>query len=136
MGNFRYTAKRHVVGELIYVFSLRTLERWLELEDIPSRGLRQGEIHELIVSANEGIGPGTGVRDAYYIGFFEVETSGIAEIGDEVYVDDLYLGALAGFDLTHMPNHLNIVLATVNARTGAELNLGLGCKVRFRSPGE
>lgn len=136
MENFRYTAKRHVVGDLLYVFSLRTDERWMELEDIPSRALRQGEIHELIVSENEGIKPGTGVRDAAYIGFFEVQTSGIAEIGDEVYADDLHLGTLAGFDMTHFPNHLNIVLATNDARTGAELKLGLECKIRFRSQGE
>lgn len=136
MESFRYSAKRHIVGDLIYVFSLRTDERWMKLEDIPSRALRKGEIHELIVSANQGIGPRTGVRDVAYIGFFEVETSGIAEIGDEVYVDDLRLGALAGFDLTHFPNHLNIVLAADDARTGAELDLGLGCKIRFRSPAD
>ena len=134
MTQLRYTAKRHVVGELIYVFSLRIDERWMKLENLPSRALKVGEIHELIVSSDAGLKPGAGVKDVAYIGFFEVETSGIAEIGDEVWSDDCHLGTLAGFDLTHYPNQLNIVLATHDARTGAELELNLGRAIRFQSP--
>ena len=130
----RYVSKRFVTGNLIYVFTLRTNERWMKLEDLPSRALAKGEIHELIVSSNDGLKPGAGVKDVAYIGFFEVDVSGIAEIGDEVWAEDHHLGTLAGFDLTHYPNHFNIVLATDNARTGAELNLELDCPIRFGPP--
>ncbi len=133
MAHLRYTVKRHVEGELIYVFSLRANERWMELEDIPSRALARGEIHELILSENDGLQPGTRVRDVAYIGFVEVEISGIAEIGDEVWAGELRLGTLAGFDLTHYPNHLNIVLSTDAAKTGAELGLQLGTRIIFRA---
>lgn len=134
MTQLRYTAKRHVQGDLIYVFCLRADERWMQLEDLPSRALAAGEIHELILSDDGGLGPGSKVRDVAYIGFFEVRVSGIAEIGDEVWAGEHRLGALAGFDLTHMPNHLNIVVAADKAVTGAELNLGVGSPIRFQTP--
>lgn len=131
MNQQRYTAKRHVQGELIYVFALRVDERWMKLEEFPSRALTRGEIHELMVSTNAGLRPGAGVRDLAYIGFFEVETSGIAEVGDEVWAGDHRLGTLAGFDLTHYPNHLNIVVSAEVAVTGAELGLDVGATIRF-----
>ncbi len=71
MTNLRYTAKRNIVGDLLYVFSLRINDRWMTLEDVPSRALGHGEIHELVLSENEGLRPGKGVRDTVYIGFFE-----------------------------------------------------------------
>ena len=134
MTELRYTAKRHVQGELIYVFCLRADERWMYLEDLPSRALAKGEIHELILSQNEGLSPGAKVRDVAYIGFFEVSVSGIAEIGDEVWAGEQRLGSLAGFDLTHYPNHFNIVVSTNDAKTGAEIGLGLGVPIRFSTP--
>lgn len=86
----------------------------------------------LSLSENDGLQPGTRVRDVAYIGFIEVEIGGVAEIGDEVWAGELRLGALAGFDLTHYPNHLNIVLSTEAAKTGAELGLQLGTRIIFR----
>ena len=113
---------------------MRKAERWMHLENIPSRALRKGEIHELIVTADKGLHPGSGVRDVAYIGFFEVKISGIAEAGDEIWVGEHRLGMLVGFDMTHFPNHLNIVVHSIEPQTGAELGLGLGAMVRFDSP--
>ena len=136
MSQLRYTAKRNVQGQLIYVFSLRADQRWMRLEEFPSRALARGEIHELILSANPGLQPDAGVRDVAYVGFFEVDVGGIAEFGDEVWAGDQRLGILAGFDLNHYPNHLNIVVAAVVASTGAELGLDVGTPIRFQpSPG-
>ncbi len=134
MTQLRYTGKRHVRGELIYVLSLRTDERWMQLEEFPSRALRAGEIHELIVSANPDLFPGARVRDVAYIGFFEVDVGGIAEPGDEVWAGEQRLGLLAGFDMSHYPNHFNIVVSADVARTGAELGLSVGVTVRFATP--
>ena len=133
MTQLRYTVKRHVRGDLIYVFSLRANERWMELEEFPSRALALGEIHELVVSVNPGLQPGEKVRDVAYIGFFEVAVSGIAEFGDEVWAGEHRLGTLAGFDLTHYPNHLNIVVSADVSVTGAELGLDVGAPIRFRT---
>ena len=134
MSALRYTDKRHVEAGLIYVFDLRTDERWMQLEEFPSRALRREEIHELILSANDGLEPGARVRDVAYIGFFEVHVSGIVEWGDEVWVGEQLMGTLAGFDVNHYPNHLNIVISTDVASTGAELGLEVGTPVRFKSP--
>ena len=127
----RYTTKRHVQGELIYVFALRRDQRWMQLEEFVSRSLSRGEIHELILSSNPGLKPGARVRDVAYIGFFEVAVSGIVEYGDEVWAGDRLLGTVAGFDLTHYPNHLNIVVSADVAVTGAELGLDVGRPIRF-----
>ena len=131
MTELRYTAKRHVQGTLVYVFAMRASERWMQLEEFPSRALTRGEIHELVVSTNPGLQPGAKVRDVAYIGFFEVEVGGIAEFGDEVWAGERRLGTLAGFDLTHYPNHLNVIVSTDVAATGAELGLDIGASIRF-----
>ena len=49
-------------------------------------------------------------------------------VGDKVSVDGRHLGALAGFDETHMPNHMNIVV-----RTGSmdEPYIHVGDRVQF-----
>ena len=134
MIKLRYSAKQHIKGDLIYVLAMRKDERWMHLEDVPSRALRKGEIHELIVTPDKDLRPGSGVRDVAYIGFFEVKVSGIAETGDEVWAGEYCLGTLAGFDMTHFPNHLNIVVQSLQPRTGTELGLGLGAMIRFDSP--
>ncbi len=134
MTHLRYTTKRHVQGELVYVFSLRTDDRWMKLEEFPSRALLRGEIHELVLSANTGLQPSAKVRDVAYVGFFEVEVGGIAEFGDEVWAGEQRLGTLVGFDLTHYPNHLNIVVSVDVAATGAELELNVGTPMRFQTP--
>lgn len=130
----RYTAKRDVEGELLYIFCMRADNRYMQLETLASRALCTGEVHELIVSCSAQLAPGKEVPDVAYVGFFEVDQAGIAEVGDEVFVGDRLLGRLVGFDLTHMPNHLNVVVASQQAPTGAELGLSLGTRVRFRTP--
>ena len=134
MTQLRYTAKRHVRGCLVYVLAHRLDERWMQLEEFQGRALVHGEVHELVVSTNRGLEPGARVRDVAYIGFFEVEVGGIAEFGDEVWVGKHQLGTLAGFDLTHYPNHFNIVVHGDVAATGAELGLDVGTPIRFQTP--
>ncbi len=134
METLRYSAKRHVEGQLVYVLHTRADERWMHLEDVPSRALLAGEIHELVLSVNDDLKPGSGVRDVVYIGFFEVTVAGVADVGDEVWARDVRLGALAGFDFVHMPNHMNIVVSTDQATTGAEMGFDVGTPIRFRTP--
>ncbi len=131
MTELRYTAKRHVQGQLIHVLTLRIDERWMQLEEFRSRALTRGEIHELVISCGGKLQPGASVRDVAYIGFFEVEVSGIVEFGDGAWVGDHRLGTVAGFDITHYPNHLNVVVSGDIAPTGAELGLNVGTPVRF-----
>ena len=127
----RRASKRGIRGELVYVHKARADERWMRLEEFASRALLRGEIHELAVSANPGLGPGAAVRDVAYIGFFEVDVGGVAEFGDEVWAGEKRLGTFAGFDLTHHPNHFNIVVSAEVALHGAELGLDTGSPIRF-----
>ena len=41
MIKLRYSAKQHIKGDLIYVLAMRKDERWMHLEDVPSRALRK-----------------------------------------------------------------------------------------------
>ena len=126
-------AKRQVQGTLVYVGSSRTDERWMQLEEFSTRALLRGEIHELILSSGAGLQPGVKVRDVALVGFFEVEVGGIAVFGDEFWAGEQRLGTLAGFDLTHYPNHFNIVIYAQVASTGVDLGLDVGAPIRFQT---
>ena len=52
-------------------------------------------------------------------------------VNDEITVGGKCVGRIAGFDETHMPNHLNIVIKAEERVPGAELGLELGDKVRI-----
>ena len=54
-----YYAKRTVEGRLVVVLDGKYEQRGLQLIPQVSRALLQHEIHELIVSDEEGIGPGS-----------------------------------------------------------------------------
>lgn len=51
--------------------------------------------------------------------------------GDELRIDGKLVGTLAGFDETHMPNHLNIVMHGEES-DGEERGLKVGDSVVFR----
>ena len=104
-----YYAKRSVKGQLVVVLDGTYEERGLSLIKPPSRALRAGEIHELIVT-DESAQPGIKVNNIAYVGFIEVTIGGVIVVGDEVHVGNKVIGKIAGYDETHMPNHLNIVL--------------------------
>lgn len=122
--------KRDIVGEPVAVSSLEAEGRNLSLAEFESRAVLRGEIHELITTA-EAVGPGDTVRDVAYVGFFEVSQGGSLRIGDVLRQNSVAIGRLAGFDLTHMPNHLNIVITSEKRRTGKDLNLRLTDEIRF-----
>jgi len=130
-GMFRenpYFRKRPVDGELVVVLRGRYPRRGLALIPQISRAVRAGEIHELILTAEE-TGPGRRVEAISYLGFFEVSRGGVLTTGDLVYVNGQGIGRLAGFDETHMPNHLNIVIQSDDGRDGAERELRPGAPV-------
>lgn len=102
----------------------------MHLEEIYSRAVLRSEIHEIITTAETG-GPGETVNDVSYVAFFEVSRGGILRVGDVVRIGDRVIGALAGFDVTHHPNHLNLVVRAVAARSGKDLAIPLEAKVRF-----
>jgi uncharacterized protein YuzE len=66
-----------------------------------------------------------------YIGFFEVEEGGIILVNDRVTVEGQEIGQVVGFDFTHAPNHLNILVRTATPVTGPDLGLKMGRRVVF-----
>ena len=51
--------------------------------------------------------------------------------GDNVTVAGRLIGQIAGFDETHLPNHLNIVVKAGKSVTGREIGLNPGDAIQF-----
>jgi len=128
LGPSIYGDKRDVVGEVVALVDVTFKRRGLELIEARSRALPRGEIHELMITDEEAELGGR-VDHVMVLGFFEVEVGGIVLVGDRVYLDGEPLGEVAGFDLTHMPNHMNIVVKVCHMERP---KVGLGSRVIFR----
>jgi hypothetical protein len=126
-----YFKKKECGGELCVVLDGRFENRALRLMVPPSRAFLTGEIHELIVTDEQEAGPGQEVNRIAYWGFFEVAAASVVVAGDEITIGGKCVGRIAGFDETHMPNHLNVVIKAAERASGAELGLELGDKVRI-----
>lgn len=124
----RFVRHRPVTGVVVAVLAGSLANRGLELVPQPSRVMCQGEVHELILTT-EDVAPGSRVEAIWYLGFFEVRQGGVVVAGDDVRVRGSVIGEVAGFDATHMPNHLNVVLKGRVALDGLAWRFGLGDQV-------
>jgi hypothetical protein len=112
-----YGDRRPVMGEVVALLHITFEERGLELIQSRSRALRKGEIHELMVTDEEGTAPGGGADRVSAVAFFEVERGGLAVVGDAVTVSGKLLGHVTGYDMTHMPNHMNVLVKRESLET-------------------
>ncbi len=125
------TEKTDVVGQVNCTLHARAESRGLELAPFPSRAILTGEIHELILTLEEAV-PSKRVDRIAYLAFFEITQGGILWAGDEVQLDGVPIGRLAGYDLTHYPNHFNIIVRVSEPlRTGKEMDVHPGAEIRF-----
>lgn len=118
-----------ITGTMVAVMDHYRLDRGMALEAWRTRAIKRGEIHELVISpvvSTSGI-----VEEIYYVGFVEFNR-GILAIGDEVFIKGIRCGELVGFDSSHMPNHLNIILISSVKTTGVKLGLRVDDTVEFR----
>jgi Family of unknown function (DUF6917) len=60
-----------------------------------------------------------------------VNRGGCVIIGEALMVDDQPIGTIVGFDGTHEPNHINIIIGVNRRQTGAQLKFSVGSKLRF-----
>jgi len=120
-----YSSKRKIQSSVVAVLHLEIEGRGLNLIKPISRALKKNEIHELIVTDEEEAKPGAVVNRVSYIAFIEIYRGGVMVVGDEVYWNNNFLGTVAGFDDTHMPNHQNIVLYSVKRVTGKDLHINI-----------
>ncbi len=124
-----YGDRRPVEGETVALLHISFDDRGLKLIETKSRTVKKYEIHELMIT-DEDAAPGGGADRVRAIGFFEITDSGLIVAGDEVFIEDRRLGTLVGYDVTHMPNHINVV---VRAESLDEPVLRVGDRIRFRS---
>jgi hypothetical protein len=112
-----YGDRRPVMGEVVALLHITFNDRGLKLIQSRSRALRKGEVHELMVTDEEGAAPGGGADRVSAVAFFEVERGGLAVVGDAVTVSGKFLGHVAGYDMTHMPNHMNVLVKRESLET-------------------
>lgn len=116
-----YVDKRSVHGRIVCVLDARSERRGMQLELHPSRAVPAGEIHELAVTDDPTAGPGARVDRVAYVGFIEIVRGGVILAGDQVTLGPRQLGRVVGFDCTHFPNHMNILVRGPLWKTGREL---------------
>ena len=107
-----YGDKRPVEGEIVAILHVEFEDRGLELIQTKSRTVKLNEIHELMITDEQDAAPGGGADRVRAIAFFEITKSGLIVMGDNVSINGKKLGTLAGYDVTHMPNHINVVVKT------------------------
>ncbi len=126
-----YVKKKIIKGNIVVILDFAPKERGLNLIEPHSRAVKKNEIHEIMTTTEKDAAPGEVVNNVAYIGFFEVNKSGVIVTGDSVYIGAKLIGEVVGFDDTHMPNHQNIVLCSPKDKTGTELNIDLNKEIIF-----
>jgi len=126
-----YAKKADVVGELVVVLRGCLEQRGLKLIKPISRCVKKYDVHELIFTV-EKAEPGDTVNKIAYLGFFEVQSGGVIVVGDKVYLNSEPIGEICGFDYTHMPNHLNIVVYNPENKDGLTRGYELNNKIIIR----
>jgi len=126
-----YVKKREVTFEIVVVMDLKMDKRGLKLIPQQSRAVKQYDVHEFIVTEEEK-SLGEKIDKVAYIGFAEALNSGLIVRDDRVFIEDKGIGKILGFDETHAPNHINIVIKVDDLQNGREMDLSVGNKIMFR----
>jgi len=126
-----YAKKVPVDSRLTVVLDSKLDNRELKLMKAISRAVRKYDIHELIFTDETGANPGQKVDRVAYGGFVEILNGGVLVAGDKLYWNEQCIGEIAGFDETHMPNHLNIVIKSEKFISGLELGFDTGMSISF-----
>ncbi|HHT84246.1 MAG TPA: hypothetical protein GXZ88_00610 [Firmicutes bacterium] len=126
-----YAQRNELVAKVVAVLRGQLDNRNLQLIPQPSRAIRQGEIHELIVT-DENAAPGCQVQRIAYVAFVEFLNGGVLLHKDSVLTEKGYLGTIAGYDLAHFPNHMNVALQG-SLESGEDRGLEVGMQVVFKA---
>ena len=126
-----YAANRAVKGAVVTVLDSTHETRGLKLISTYSRALKKNSIHELIATDEADKKPGDMVDKIAYLAFFEVARGGCIIVGETLFVDGKAIGEIIGFDETHEPNHINIIIGVKSRKTGSQLKIKVGSKIKF-----
>lgn len=128
---FSGLAKRELAASVVLVYRHRRVSRRMELSPFSTRCVRRGEVHEIVVTADDRADGDPIVADVAYLGFAEFQDGGVLVVGDEVMWREERLGSVLGFDLSHAPNHLNVIVATSAPTSGEDLGVAVEDPIRF-----
>ncbi|MFA9495642.1 MAG: hypothetical protein ACERKS_06950 [Candidatus Bathyarchaeota archaeon] len=120
-----YGAKRPVHGEVIAEVNARGGR--LELSKAWSRSILKGEIHEIMLTPTAH-SPGETLPGFTAVAFFEATQGSHTVIGDKLHHNGEEVATLIGYEMNHMPNHMNIVF-TANGEY-PEFKLGDQIKIQ------
>ena len=123
------TSRTAMRGRVIAVLTSTQEKRGLQLIHPWTRCIRASEVHELQLTDEADVRPGGVANRCAAIAFFEFKDGGLLVGGDKVIIAGKEIGTLVGFDETHMPNHLNILLYGPERKTGLQLGLKGGDEV-------
>jgi hypothetical protein len=126
-----YAANRPVQGGVVTVLDSTHEARGLKLISTYSRALKKNSIHELIATDESEQKPGGSANRIAYLAFFEVTRGGCIIVGETLLVNGKPIGEIIGFDETHEPNHINIIIGVKQRQTGAQLKISVGSKIKF-----
>jgi hypothetical protein len=126
-----YAANRPVQGAVVTVLDSQHEARGLKLISTYSRALPKNSIHELIATDELDKKPSDTANRIAYLAFFEVEKGGCIIVGETLFVDGKAIGRIIGFDETHEPNHINIIIGVQQRQTGPQLKISVGSKIKF-----
>lgn len=126
------SVKTAVDSTVCVVLDTSRTNRGLELIAPFTRCVRRGDVLELILTDDGDAAPNARVDRAFGVAFSVVQDSGVIMVGDAVTLgDDREIGTVVGFDVSHEPNHFNVVIGAAHGRTGREIGLDLQATVRF-----
>src|SRR5438045_2575549 len=81
-----YVARRAASGQLVALMDGQVEARGFQLVGYPTRGLRAGELHELVVTDEPGLETSARIDRVAYQGFVEITQAGVAVRGDRLVI--------------------------------------------------
>ena len=120
-----------IASRFVAVMAMQIANRGMIASQFHTRCVQQGEVHELVCLYEDNQGR-IDLNDAWYLGFIEFCQSCVLAKGMRVEINGECVGRLVAFDMTHAPNHLNILLAHPSPRTGREKNIQIGENAIFQ----
>jgi len=130
--------RRPVSGEFVNVFEEVKTEggKMRKLLNVVPRVLQRGEIHEVFITDEKNVKPGSTVKKYSVLGQFEVSDGGMIRAGDSVSIGGRDIGYVAGYEACKVlrapsTDLVHIILSSDKKATGNEFGLKLGDKVIF-----
>jgi hypothetical protein len=130
-GRPRIESRTNLMGRVVAVLTSKRDQRGLKLIHPYTRCIRKNEIHEFLMTDETEALPGATVNRVAAIAFIEFTEGGLIMEGDVMLIGGKEIGRITGFDESHFPNHMNILLKGPQRKTGLEHGIEGGDSVEF-----